>query len=181
MYQKIIAEAVQELKETEFKELFKEENAQRPFVQECAIETDLELVLPDNYVNDVTERIALYKELDDLETEEDLQKFQEHLIDRFGPIPKQTNDLLDTMRLRKMAKDIGFEKLVLKSETLIGTFVADQKSPYYQSDKFTCVLNFIQTQPRAAKMEERNNKLRLVFKPVATVQDAIQKLNLILG
>jgi transcription-repair coupling factor (superfamily II helicase) len=181
MYQKIIQEALQELKETEFKELFKEENAQRPFVQECAIETDLELVLPDNYVNDVTERIALYKELDDLETEEDLQKFQEHLIDRFGPIPKQTNDLMNTIRLRRLAKDIGFEKLVLKSETLIGTFVADQKSPYYQSDKFTRVLNFIQTQPRAAKMEERNNKLRLVFKPVTSVQDAIQKLNLILG
>jgi transcription-repair coupling factor (superfamily II helicase) len=179
MYQKIIAEAVQELKETEFKEFFHEENAKRPFVDECVIETDLELVLPDNYVNDVTERIALYKELDDLETEEDLQKSQEHLIDRFGPIPKQTNDLLDTIRLRRLAKEIGFEKLVLKSETLIGTFVSDQKSPYYQSEKFTRVLNFIQTQPRAAKMEEKNNKLRLVFKPVLSVQQAMDKLRLL--
>jgi transcription-repair coupling factor (superfamily II helicase) len=103
LYQKIIAEAVQELKENEFKELFHEENLKRPFVDECVIETDLELVLPDNYVNDVTERIALYKELDDLDTEEDLQKFQEHLIDRFGPIPKQTNDLMNTIRLEKIS------------------------------------------------------------------------------
>jgi transcription-repair coupling factor (superfamily II helicase) len=82
--------------------------------------------------------------------------------------------------LRRLAKEIGFEKLVLKSETLIGTFVSDQKSPYYQSDKFTRVLNFIQTQPRAAKMEERNNKLRLIFKPVLSVQQAIEKLNSII-
>lgn len=180
MYQRILKEAVQELKENEFKELFAEENANKPFVEDCIIETDLELVIPNDYVNEVAERLALYKELDDLETEEQLSKFQENLIDRFGEIPKSTLELIDTIRLRRLAKEIGFEKLILKKETLIGTFISKQDSPYYQSEKFTKVLHFIQSNPNAAEMKEKNGKLRLIFRGVKSIHDGNQSLGKLL-
>src|SRR6185312_9454083 len=119
MYQKILDEAIRELKRTDFKELFKEEIAkQDDFVQDCTIDTDLEILIPDDYVENITERLSLYTRLDNCETEEELVALHTEMIDRFGPIPPQVEDLFDTVRIRKIAVNLGFEKLILKQEDL---------------------------------------------------------------
>lgn len=171
MYQKILDEAMHELKEKEFKELFKEE--EREFIKDCVIETDMEILIPDDYVEDITERLALYKTLDDLETEEGLEKFQEELIDRFGPIPQPVEDLFETLRIRWLAKEIGFEKLVLKSEKLLGYFIPDQESDYFQSPQFARVLGYIQANPSSCRMKERKGKLMMAFDQVSSVHGAL--------
>ncbi|MBT6513553.1 MAG: transcription-repair coupling factor, partial [Crocinitomicaceae bacterium] len=180
MYHKILDEAIQELKETEFKALFKKEVAEGKYVKDCQVETDMELVIPDDYVNNITERLSLYRHLDGVQNEAELGHFQEQLIDRFGDVPEETDALINTVRLRWLAREIGFEKVILKREILIGTFIADAQSPYYQSAKFTRVLSFIQQQPKAANMAEKNGKLRLRFDQVKSVFEAIEKFNLIL-
>ncbi|MGD0710736.1 MAG: transcription-repair coupling factor [Bacteroidales bacterium] len=179
MYHKILDEAIQELKETDFKEYFKD-SAPKEFVKDCLIETDLEILIPDDYVNSTKERLSLYKELDSVETEAGLDKFREQLIDRFGAIPIQTQELINTITLRKMAKEIGFEKLVLKGNKFIGFFISDEKSPYYQSEAFTKVLHFVQANPRACRMKEGNNKLTLTFENTESVSAAIEKLKLLM-
>lgn len=181
MYQKILDEAIQELKETEFKELFKKEIAEGKFVKDCQVETDLELVIPDDYVNNITERLSLYRQLDGAKNEAELMDFQAQLTDRFGDIPSETLSLINTVRLRWMARDIGFEKVILKRETLIGTFITDENSPYYQSAKFTKVLNFIQNNPKAANMAQKNGKLRLRFDRVKTIEEAMDKFDVIVN
>ena len=180
MYQKILDEAIQELKETEFKELFRKEVAEGKFVKDCQVETDMELVIPDDYVNNITERLSLYRQLDGVKNEDGLMTFQSQLSDRFGEVPPETLALIDTVRLRWLARDIGFEKVILKQDVLIGTFVSDSESPYYQSAKFTRVLNFIQQHSKAANMAEKNGKLRLRFDRVTSVAEAIDKFNSIL-
>lgn len=178
MYHKILDEAMQELKETDFKEYFKEDQ-QKVFVKDCQIETDLEILIPDNYVGSVKERLSLYKELDSIETEEGLDKFREHLIDRFGAIPLQTQELINAITLRKIASKIGFEKLVLKGNKMTGFFIPNEDSPYYQSETFTRVLAYVQANPRSCKMKEGNNKLTLTFENIGSVSDAIVKMNLL--
>lgn len=111
MYQKILDEAIRELKRTEFKELFKEEIAkQDDFVQDCTIDTDLEILIPDDFVESITERLSLYQRLDNCETEDDLLVMRQELEDRFGALPQQVEDLFITVRCRKLAVDLGFEK-----------------------------------------------------------------------
>ncbi|RLD53415.1 MAG: transcription-repair coupling factor, partial [Bacteroidetes bacterium] len=139
MYHKILDEAILELKETEFKELYKEE-APVEFVRDCQIETDMAILIPDDYVTNITERLSLYKDLDGAESEEELSIFVEHLIDRFGPIPPQTQELVNTIRLRWLAKEIGFEKIYMKNEKLTGYFLSNQESAFYQSGNFSKVL-----------------------------------------
>ncbi|MFA4851327.1 MAG: transcription-repair coupling factor [Bacteroidales bacterium] len=180
MYHKILDEAIHELKETEFKEYFREA-VNTEFVKDCQIETDLEILIPDDYVNSVKERLTLYKDLDSIETEEGLEKFREHIIDRFGPVPFQTQELINTVKLRKMAKETGFEKLALKGNKMIGFFIPHEDSPYYQSEEFTRVLNYVQANPRSCKMKEGNNKLTLTFENVNNVNEAIQKLTSLSG
>lgn len=179
-YQKILDEAIQELKEKEFKELFQEELNEGNFVKDCQIETDLNLVIPDDYVNDITERLSIYRQLDEVENEEKLVEFTLDLKDRFGDIPDETEDLLQALRLRWVAEKIGFEKLVLKNSVLIGTFITNQESPYYQSPQFTAVLNFIQRHPNKVKMSEKNGKLRLRIDHVKTLTRALDWLKEIL-
>lgn len=177
MYQRILDEAILELKETDFKELYSDEAPVRSeFVRECLIETDLEIMMPDSYVTNITERLSLYKELDGLEAEEDLLKFQEKLIDRFGPVPPQTQELLNTIRLRRMARKLGFEKISLKNESMAATFISDRESPFYQSNIFTSVLQFIQVEKDKVRLKEVNDKLRLSFREVTSVSQAIQAL-----
>lgn len=178
MYQKILAEAIQELRENEFKELF-EENPEiegKDFVQDCIFETDLELLIPDTYVNQVAERLVLYQELDSAKNDDELDKFKNGLIDRFGSLPQPVEELIYSMRLRRLAREIGFEKLVLKGNKMIGYFISKPDSPYYQSTTFTRVLNFIQTNPKGCVMNERNEKLRLVFDSVRTISAAVDNL-----
>jgi len=178
MYQKILKEAIHELKEQEFKDQFsgEKEMPEREFVSDCVIETDMEILIPSDYVNEIEERISLYKSLDDLETENDLDVFELNLADRFGNHPKQVKELFDSMRLRWKAKSLGFEKLLLKSGKMIGYFVGDQESPYFQSVVFTRILQFIQSNPPGVKMYERNNGLRLSVENITSVGEAISFL-----
>lgn len=178
MYQKILNEAIQELKETEFKHMY--QDLQGAFVQDCQIETDLEIQIPDEYVSSIAERINLYKELDNLETENELEKFEEQLIDRFGPIPSATKEMIQAIRLRWIAKDIGIEKVVMKQNKLICYFVTNQDSPYYQSPVFTKVLQYVQQNPNKCKLKEHNNKLSLIFEHVSSIEKSIQLLEKIL-
>ncbi|MBE9481674.1 MAG: transcription-repair coupling factor, partial [Bacteroidetes bacterium] len=172
MYHKILDEAIMELKENEFKDVFKDEQHDE-FVKDCLIETDLEILIPDHYITNITERLSLYKELDNIQMEEVLLQFRKRLIDRFGPVPKQTAELLNAIRLRWLAKKIGFEKIVLKNRKLTGYFISKQDSPYYQSEKFTQVLKFVQQNPSLCRMREAKDKLTLTFFNVETVEDAL--------
>lgn len=171
-YQKILAEAIEELKETEFKDLYEDDQKKKDYVKETLLDTDLEILIPDTYVNKVEERLRLYQTLDSLETPDQLNEFEKELIDRFGPAPEEVYELLNSLRLRWIGKEIGFDKIVLKQERLIGYFLSDQNSPYFQSEKFGKVLEFLRDQPKA-QMKERNNKLYLSFSNVKTVEQAI--------
>ncbi|MCF8276923.1 MAG: transcription-repair coupling factor [Flavobacteriales bacterium] len=179
MYHKILDEAIHELKENEFKELFKDE-PKKPFVQDCQIDTDLEILLPDQYVNSIAERLALYRELDDIESEENLQAFEKRVIDRFGPIPKQGTQLLDTVRLRWLAASIGFEKLILKNQRLVCYFVSDPQSNYFQGSIFSSVLDFIKRNPQKCVMRQKNDKLMLTFEGASTISDSLRALRQII-
>ncbi len=180
-YQKILDETIQELKENEFKELYHEESEKLgEYVKDCVLETDFEILIPDGYITDIKERLQVYRDLDSLGSETELEEYRLQLKDRFGDIPRETEDLIDTMRLRWMAKEIGFEKLTLKGGKLIGFFVSNQNSAYYQSSAFTRVLNFIKGNPIGYKMYEKGDNLRLAKVDVTNVRSAINALSPIL-
>jgi transcription-repair coupling factor (superfamily II helicase) len=175
MYQKILDEALLELKEHDFKELFTEES-RREFVHDCVIETDLEILIPDSYISSMTERLNLYKELDSIDNETDLGKFRIRLNDRFGQVPVQTEDLLHTIRLRWLARKIGFEKLVLRNQRLTAFFINDPESDYFLSLQFTAILEFIKKNPSYCRMKEDRGRLSLGFAEIRGVDAAIVKL-----
>ena len=184
MYQKILNEAILELR-IEHEELRTTEvggshkytgNIHTTFVNDCNIDTDMEILIPDNYVNNIAERLNLYRELDDAKDESELKTFESNLNDRFGEIPKQTMELIHTIRLRWLAMEIGFEKLLLKNNRMSGYFIQHQNSPYYQSEVFTKVLKFVQTNARTCKMKESNGKLTLSFEKIRSIDDAITAL-----
>ena len=181
MYQKILAEAVQELKDEQFEDLFHSDDAPRRFVREAAIETDFQLLLPDEYVSDIPERIALYRELDDLDKEADLAAFKARLEDRFGPIPQEAEDLIDTIRLRWLAEFLGMEKVVLKSGKMIAAFVSDEQSPYFQGLVFQRVLDYLKQFPRITKMYQRNGGLRMAIEEVDSPHAALEHLERMAG
>ncbi len=177
-YQKILDEAIYELKQNEFKEFFEEEtNANKSFVEDCQIDTDLELLLPDYYINNVTERLSIYKELSDIEKEEDLKLFEDKLKDRFGPLPKQGYDLLDAIRLRWYGKKGGFEKIVLKSNTFIGYFVSNPKSVFYQSKTFAKVIQHIQENIKDASLKQKDDRLSVTIKGISSIHKASAMVN----
>jgi len=179
MYQKILNEAIKELKETEFKDLYSNETSDSFFVDECQIDTDMEILIPDEYVNAISERLQLYKDLNSVENEEELQIFEEQIIDRFGPVPPQAEKLMHSIRLRWIAKELGFEKVTLKANKMITYFVANSHSGFFESGSFKQILNFIQANPKACQMKERNNKLSLVFEKVDSIESALIKLKAI--
>lgn len=166
-YQKIMNEAIEELKENEFKDLYNQEETTQPkvYVKELSIESDFEMMLPDYYVNNITERLSLYNELNTLKTEQELSAYQERLIDRFGKMPKPAVNLMQSVRIKWLATALGFEKILLKQGKMIGYFVADQQSDFYQSEVFGRVLQFVQQYPKVGELKERNTKngLRLLF------------------
>lgn len=172
MYQKILDEAIRELKRTEFKDLFKEEIAkQDDFVQDCTIDTDLEILIPDEYVESITERLSLYQRLDNCETEEDLELMREELLDRFGPIPAQVRDLFVTVRCRKLAVDLGFEKMSLKDNTLRCYFINRADSPYFESSLFNNILGYLQTGTNKARLKQVGKLFMLVAEPVKSMEE----------
>ncbi len=171
MYHKILDEAIRELKRTQFKELYKEEIAQQDdFVSDCSIDTDLEILIPDSYVESITERLSLYSRLDNCEDEQQLQDFHKEMIDRFGPIPAQVEDLFTTVRCRKLAVELGFEKMFLKNETLKCFFVSNPDSPYFTSNIFNGILQFLQKGTNKAKLKQVGKNGILVVEDVKTMR-----------
>jgi transcription-repair coupling factor (superfamily II helicase) len=176
-YQKILNESIRELKRTDFKELFKEEiSKQEDFVQDCTIDTDLEILIPDTYVESITERLSLYTRLDSCDAETELVDFHKELIDRFGPVPRQVEDLFDTVRCRKLAVDLGFEKLILKVDTLRCYFVNKPDSPYFESATFKNILDYIQKQTNKAKLKQAGKLFLLAVQDIQTMQQLLQFL-----
>ena len=181
-YQKILAEAIDELKETEFKELYEEVEGHKEkiFVKETQIDTDFQLQFPDDYINNITERLTQYTELNQVKDEEALQKFEAQMIDRFGELPSQAEDLLNSVRIKWIANGIGLEKIVMKKGKLIGYFIADQQSDFYQSSVFTKVLQFVQTHHQICKIKEKQTRnglrLLLVFEGVTSIKKALKVL-----
>ena len=186
MYQKILNEALQELKDTEFKDLFKDEqktSTEQAFKsQDCQIETDLEILIPDYYVSNVEERLNLYQSLNNLNNESELQAFRTNLEDRFGPIPSQTEELLDTIRLKWLGMEVGIEKIMLKNGKLKATFMgSEEKNEFYQSDKFGEILGFVQQNPEKCRFDQKKDGLQLTVFKIRSIQDALQTLNSIAG
>ena len=180
-YQKILDEAIQELKEGEFKELYAEElkEENRVFVKDCVIETDMEILMPTTYVNAVDERLRLYKKLNDINNEEGLKEFVHILIDRFGNLPHQTEELISTMRLKWVAQDIGIERLYMKNGILKGYFISNPESDYYQTERFGEILIFVQKNPKICTMKEIKGRLALTFNQIRSIEDALDTLNMI--
>ncbi len=181
-YQKILQEAIEELKENEFKDLYADESNKKPkeYVKDVQIDTDFEILFPDDYINSITERLSLYKDLSELSSEEELQQFEKNLVDRFGELPAQAQDLLDSVRIKKLAKDLGLEKIILKQKRMIGYFVSDQQSDYYQTEAFTKMLRFVQQNPKRCVMKEKQTKkglrLLITFIKIDTVGKALEVL-----
>ena len=181
-YQRILNEALLELKETEFKDVFKEEMAQKDtveFVTDCQVETDEELRFPEAYIDNIAERMHLYRELDNVEDEEQLQKFETDLMDRFGPLPESGQRLLEIVRIRRTAKKLGIEKIVFKNQMLYFYFVSNQESIFYQSQVFSGMLTWLQNNPMKAKMKEGREKLYLTLagiKNINEVQGIIEEM-----
>jgi transcription-repair coupling factor (superfamily II helicase) len=163
MYHKILDEAMRELKTTDFKDVFSEElDRKKDFVSDCTIDTDLEILIPDTYVENITERLSLYTQLDSIEDEAELNAFAADLQDRFGPVPKQVEDLFTTIRCRKLACELGFEKLILKNEQMRLYFVSNPDSPYFESPTFNHILSFIQTRTNNARLKQVGKNFTLV-------------------
>ena len=177
MYQKILDEAIRELKRTSFKELFKEEiSKQDDFVNDCTIDTDLEILIPDSYVENITERLSLYTRLDNCDKEEELQDFYKEMIDRFGNMPKEVEDLFTTVRCRWLAVDMGFEKMSLKSDTLRCYFINKNDSPFFESDTFKNILQFLQTGTNKARLKQVAKNFLLVVDDVKDMNATLRFL-----
>ncbi len=176
-YQKILNEAIEELKENEFAELYEDDSKKKVFLKDTQIDTDFELLFPDDYINNITERLNLYTELNSIKDEEGLQAYEQRLVDRFGELPDQAIDLLNSVRIKWIATSIGLEKIILKQNKLIGYFISDQQSSFYQSPVFSKVLQFVQQNSGICKMKEKNTRnglrLLLTFDNIVSVDKAL--------
>jgi len=189
-YHRILDEAVLELKETEFKELFEKEKAESKkallgklelpqdhhFVNDCQIDTDLELLFPDVYIESISERMRLYRALDSMKNEKELADFETQLNDRFGEIPKQSKELLHVVRLRWLAIELGIERITLKQQKMTLYFVSNKNSLFYQSGIFTSILNYAQKNPKKCHFKESKEKLNLIFDNVKTLEKGLGAL-----
>ena len=182
-YQKILSQAVTELKNEEFGDLYQQEMAEGKqltgddFVDDCAVESDLEMYFPDTYVPGSSERMLLYRELDHLETDDEVETFRKRMIDRFGPIPRAGDELIHVVGLRRVGKSLGCEKITLKQGAMQLQFVSNVASPFYRSQMFSRVLTYATTHIQDCMLKERNNKRFLCIKDVKTVEKARQLLN----
>ena len=181
-YQKIMNEAIEELKENEFKELYQDENDNetKEYVKDLQIDTDYEILFPDDYINNITERLNLYNELSQIKEEATLQQFEQKLIDRFGALPKPAIALLNSVRIKWKATAIGLEKVVIKQGKMVGYFISDQQSNFYQTSRFMKVLQFVQQNGNLCKMKEKETKnglrLLLTFENVKSINKALELL-----
>jgi transcription-repair coupling factor (superfamily II helicase) len=183
-YQKILQEAIEELKEDEFKDLYPTDDTKpKEFVKEVTIDTDFEILFPDDYVNSVTERLSLYNKLGALEKEEEIKIFEGEIVDRFGEIPSEVRDLLDSVRIKWLAKELGLDKIILKQKRMIGYFVANQQSDFYQTAAFAKMLAYVKQNSKSCVMKEKETKngLRLLITfiridAVKTALNILQKI-----
>lgn len=181
MYNKILDEAIQELKEDEFAELFKEEQIHKIEAKDCTIETDLEALIPDDYVRNIAERLSLYNELSSLTTDAQLDQFALQLKDRFGELPPQVWDLIEMIKLRELAKQLGFEKIVMKNSGFAAYFPDEKKQAYYQSELFTKMLTFVQHNAQRCKLKQTPKSLILGVQHIAGIGHAKKLLSDILA
>jgi transcription-repair coupling factor (superfamily II helicase) len=191
-YQKIMNEAIEELKENEFKELYADEDKpgssgseqakQKEYVKDLQIDTDFELLFSDEYINNISERLNLYNELSLIKDEDTLSVYEQKLIDRFGPLPKQATSLLNSIKIKWIATRFGIEKLVMKQGKMICYFVSDQQSDYYTSAQFHKVLQFVQKQSQLCKMKEKQTpnglRLLLTFEHVKSIRRALELMEI---
>ncbi len=183
MYHKILDDAVSELKETEFADLFKDELAKKAKIiaEDCVIETDMEILIPEEYVSNITERLSLYSQLDNIKNEEELSAFEQSLSDRFGKIPEPVYDLIETVRVRWTAERLGFEKLLIKNGAIKAYFVPSSNEKYYKSEIFGKVLQFVQSHPKKCQMKEYKDKLILKIEGIETILQAKDIMNQMAG
>jgi transcription-repair coupling factor (superfamily II helicase) len=188
-YHRILNEAMQELREEEgFREIFQQRESELKienqksktenivYVSECQIDTDLELLFPESYIENVTERIRLYRALDNIDTEDELAKFEQELVDRFGAIPEPSRELINVIPLRRLAAQLGFEKIILRNGQMLVHFINTQKSPYYGTDTFMKILKHVQKHPKHFKMKEAKDKLTMTVNPVKNVEECMKIL-----
>jgi transcription-repair coupling factor (superfamily II helicase) len=180
-YQKILNEAVHELKDEEFAELYADERAENAkstaFVNDCQIDSDLEVMFSGEYIENVSERISLYRELDNIDKEAELLEFEKRLEDRFGKIPAEGRSLILVVQLRWLAMRLGIEKLVLKNERMTAFLVSNPQSPYYQSEPFGRLLQYMTSHPRKCQLREQNHRRSVIFSDVKTVEKAFEMLS----
>ena len=185
-YQKILSQAVTELKNEEFNDLYQEEMDSGEqltgddFVDDCAIESDLEMYFPDTYVPGSSERMLLYRELDRIDNDDDLMAYKKRLIDRFGPVPKEGEELMQVVRLRRLGKRMGCEKILLKQGMMQMQFVSNVQSPFFKSQVFSKILNYVTTHVRQCNLKEKNNKHFLAISSIKSVEEAVEVLEKIL-
>lgn len=184
-YQKILSQAVTELRNDEFSDLYEdsiacgEEVSGANFVDDCAIESDLEMYFPDTYVPGSSERMLLYRELDNIENDDELTAYRKRLIDRFGNIPHEGEELMQVVTLRRIGKRLGCEKLILKQNRMAMQFVSNTQSAYYKSKAFDNVLNYIANHPRLCDLKENKGKRMLHISGVKSVEEGVQILKMI--
>ena len=172
MYKKILDEAVDELKEEKFQDLLLDEKGELS-KKDCALDTDLEILIPDSYVSNVEERLSLYKELNNFTKEEDIIDFETKITDRFGELPEQIFKLFDALRLRWLGKEIGFTRIMLKSGRLKGFFTENKESTYFESPNFLKIIDYLKTNFKQCKMIEKNGKLSVTISDILDLKSAI--------
>ena len=179
-YQKILNEAIDELKENEFEHLFSKDTEAKIYVKELTIDTDFSLLFPDDYVNNISERLRLYTKLNSLKTPEELKTYESELVDRFGPLPTEVVDLLDSVKIKWLGLALGLEKILMKQHKLVGYFITDQNSSFFDSPQFSKILDYVQKHPMICSLKEsqtRNGlRLLLTFKNVSSIKKALHIL-----
>jgi len=166
-------EAIQELKENDYKELFKDELLERKYYDnDCQIEIDKEVLIPDNYINQINERLSLYMRLDNVKNENEIEAIREEMEDRFGPVPNLVEDLFDVIRLRWDAVRLGIEKLTLKKEHLKCYFISNRDSVFFDSDVFSNILDYVKNHPLDCVMKQVSNRLMLTIKEINNIREA---------
>ena len=186
-YHKILDEAMQELRDEEFKDLFKKNQkvpseineADIKFVTDCHLDTDFEVRFPESYIENTEERLKMYRKLDGIKDEQELEAFELELKDRFGTVPKVSKELLNAVRLRRKAMSLGMEKILLRNNKMVCYLVSDQDSIFYKSDVFTAILDFLQKYSKKTTLKEYKDKLTMSFQDIKSVKDAIAVLGVI--
>ncbi|MGB1371022.1 MAG: transcription-repair coupling factor [Flavobacteriaceae bacterium] len=184
-YQKILNEAIEELKENEFEHLFNTEDTSKTYVKELTIDTDFSLLFPDDYVNNISERLRLYTTLNDLKTDAELKTFEAEVIDRFGPLPTEVVDLFDSVKMKWIGMQFGLEKIMMKQHKMVGYFIPDQTSKFFDSSQFSTLLKYVQKHPKTCALKEKQTRsglrLLLTFNKVNSIQEGLQFLHQIMA